>query len=362
MGSIIGERVRISVYGESHGKSVGVVIDGLPSGIRIDVDDIAVHMQRRAPGRALWSTTRREGDVAEIQSGVYRGYTTGTPLCAMIQNFGTRSEDYEELRAKPRPSHADYTGSVRYGGYGDPRGGGHFSGRLTAPLVFAGAVCRQALHTHEIFVGAHALEIGGERDTGFGDVRIEPEFLRHLVRRELPVISDEAGERMKAAIEAARRDLDSVGGIVECGVVNVPAGLGDPMFGGLEGRIGAMVLSIPAIKGVEFGDGFPIARRRGSENNDAIVFQDGCVHTATNHNGGIDGGISNGMPIVFRVVVKPTASIAKAQQTIDLETRAAETLVIKGRHDPCIVPRAVPVVEAVTAVALLDVLVSSSKY
>ncbi len=362
MGSIIGERVRISVYGESHGKSVGVVIDGLPSGIRIDADDIAAHMQRRAPGRAAWSTTRREGDVAEIQSGVYRGYTTGTPLCALIQNFGTRSEDYEDLKSRPRPSHADYTGSVRYGGYGDPRGGGHFSGRLTAPLVFAGAVCMQALHTHEIFVGGHALEIGGERDTGFDDVRLEPEFLRRLVRREFPVISDEAGERMKAAIEAARRDLDSVGGIVECGIVNVPAGLGDPMFGGLEVRIGAMVLSVPAIKGVEFGDGFAIARSRGSQNNDPIVYRDGAVHTATNHNGGIDGGISNGMPIVFRVVVKPTASIPKAQQTIDLETKEAETLVIKGRHDPCIVPRAVPVVEAVTAVALLDVLVSSSKY
>jgi chorismate synthase len=362
MGSIIGERVRISVFGESHGRSVGVVIDGLPSGIRIDTDAISAHMLRRAPGRALWSSTRREGDTAEIQSGVYRGYTTGTPLCALIQNFNTRSTDYDELRTKPRPSHADYTGSVRYGGFGDPRGGGHFSGRLTAPLVFAGAVCLQALQKHDIFIGAHALEIGGEMDTCFGDQRIDVEFLRHLAGREFPVISDEAGERMKAVVEEARKALDSVGGIVECGIANVPAGLGDPLFGGLESRIGAMVLAIPAVKGIEFGDGFPMARRRGSENNDALVYRDGAVHTATNHNGGIDGGISNGMPIVFRAVVKPTASIALAQQTIDLETKTPETLVIKGRHDPCIVPRAVPVVEAAAAIALLDVLVSSAKY
>ena len=362
MGSIFGERVRISVFGESHGRSVGVVIDGLPSGIPIDTDAISAHMLRRAPGQALWASARREGDVAEIQSGVYHGYTTGTPLCALVQNFNTRSADYDDIRTKPRPSHADYTGRIRYGGFEDPRGGGHFSGRLTAPIVFAGAVCLQALKRHDIFIGAHALEIGGVRDTGFESVRLDREFLRRLVEREFPVISDESGERMKEAIEDARRALDSVGGIVECGIVNVPAGFGGPLFGGIESRIGAMVLAIPAVKGVEFGDGFRIAGRRGSENNDPLVLVDGAVHTATNHNGGVDGGISNGMPIVFRVVVKPTASIAQAQRTLDLEKGTEETLAIKGRHDPCIVPRAVPVVEAAAAVALLDLMVSQGKY
>ena len=362
MGSIIGERLRISVFGESHGRAVGVVIDGLPSGIRVDEDLIAAHMARRAPGRALWSTTRREGDVAEIQSGVYRGYTTGTPLCALIQNSNTRFTDYDELASIPRPSHADYTGSVRYGGFGDPRGGGHFSGRLTAPIVFAGAVCHQALQNRDIFTGAHAFEIGGVRDTSFDEIRLDQDFLHHLSGRDFPVISDEAGERMKAAIEAARKDGDSVGGIVECAIVQVPPGIGDPLFSGLESRIGAVVLAIPAVKGVEFGDGFRIAGRRGSENNDAIVFVNGTVHTATNHNGGVDGGISNGMPIVFRVVMKPTPSISQEQRTVDLTKRTAETLVIKGRHDPCIVPRAVPVIEAAASIAILDAMVSSGRY
>lgn len=362
MGSIIGDRVRISVFGESHGRSVGVVIDGLPSGIPIDPDAVAAHMLRRAPGRAAHATARREGDAAEIQSGVYRGYTTGTPLCAVIGNYNTQAADYDELRTKPRPSHADFTGSLRYGGFGDPRGGGHFSGRLTAPIAFAGAVCLQALQKHGIAIGAHALEIAGVRDAAFGDLRLDAEFLRSLSRREFPVVSDEAGERMREAIEAARRDLDSVGGIVECAVANVPAGLGDPLFGGIEPKIGALVLAIPAVKGVEFGDGFAMAARRGSENNDPLALRGGVVAPATNHAGGVDGGITNGAPLVFRCVVKPTASIAKAQRTVDLEKGTEETLAIKGRHDPCIVPRAVPVVESVAAIALLDVLVTQGRY
>jgi chorismate synthase len=362
MGSIFGERVRISVFGESHGRSVGVVIDGLPSGIPIDMDAVAAFLLRRAPGRALHSTARREADVPEIQSGLHRGVTTGTPLCALIQNFNTQSGDYDDLRTKPRPSHADFTGGVRYGGFQDPRGGGHFSGRLTAPIAFAGAVCLQALQRKGIAVGAHALEIGGVRDAAFDPERVDAAFLGGIAGRGFPVVSEEAGVRMREAIEAARRDLDSVGGIVECCAAGVPAGIGDPIFGGLESRIGAILLAIPAVKGVEFGDGFAMAARRGSENNDPIGLADGVVGPTTNHAGGIDGGISNGRPIVFRAVVKPTASIAKTQRTLDLATGTEEALSIRGRHDPCIVPRAVPVVEAAAAIALLDALVALGRY
>ncbi|MGI5868782.1 MAG: chorismate synthase [Kiritimatiellia bacterium] len=351
MSSTWGENIRISLFGESHGPAIGVVIDGLPSGFALDFEALAAHMRRRAPGQGPWATPRREPDAPEILSGVFNGRTTGTPLAAIIRNADTRSGDYADLVARPRPGHADLTGRLRYGGANDPRGGGHFSGRLTAPLAFAGAVCLQMLAARGVRVGARAVEIGGVRDA-----EIDPTAAAFDVSaKAFPVVDDACGERMKAAIQAAHARKDSVGGIVEAVASGMPAGVGGPFFDRLGSRLGAMLFALPACKGVEFGRGFAVAGATGLTNNDAFRRDDaGNVTRPTNHAGGMEGGIANGMPIIVRCAFKPTASIGAPQPTVNLDTGAEETLEIQGRHDPCIVPRAVPVVESAVALVLLD--------
>lgn len=357
MGSIWGEHLKISVFGESHGAGIGVVMDGLPSGIPIDETLIRAFMARRAPGGKAYSTARSETDKPEILSGLYQGRTTGTPLAALIRNADTRSLDYQNLTDKPRPGHADLTAMIRYGGAQDPRGGGHFSGRLTAPLTFAGAVAVQVLKTRNIRVAAHIFELAGISDDPFDAVTAETHQLDVLLDRHFPVLRADLEEPMILAILAAKNALDSVGGIVECLVRGLPAGLGDPMFGGVEPKLASLLFGIPAVKGIEFGRGFAVARSHGSENNDSPQVVDGRIRMRTNHGGGADGGITNGMPVVFRVAMKPTPSIAREQDTVNLQTMTNDHLSIHGRHDPCIVVRAVPVVEAAAAVAALDLLI-----
>lgn len=359
MSSIWGHNLKVSLFGESHGPAIGVVLDGLPAGFALDEAAIAAYQRRRAPGRAPWATGRREADAAEILSGYFEGHTTGAPLAALIRNTDTRSADYEELRLKPRPGHADLTAMARYRGYQDPRGSGHFSGRLTAPLTFAGAVCSQILRQKGIWTAAHALEIAGIRDLPFDGVQPDPDLLAGLAEKLMPVLDDEKGARMAAAVEEARLAGDSVGGIVEALIWGLPAGLGDPMFDGLESRLASLIFGIPAVKGLEFGSGFEAVRMPGSVHNDIPVVRDKAIRFLSNNSGGIQGGISNGMPVWFRVAFKPAASIAQEQQTINLASMTEDRLAVRGRHDPCIVPRAVPVVEAAAAVFALDLLLDA---
>ena len=314
-------------------------------------------MARRAPGKDKTATTRLEVDEPQVLSGLFNGVTTGAPLAAIITNTNTRSKDYSDLKIHPRPGHADYTASVRYNGANDIRGGGHFSGRLTACLVFAGAVCRQILERRGITIGAHAYAVGSAKDTPFDPVNVSKDDLNALNTRFFAVNSPKAEEKMRAEIEAARLDADSIGGIIECAAVGVPAGIGSPMFGGIENVFASILYGIPAVKGVEFGAGFDAACMRGSENNDAFYYdENGLVRTKTNNAGGILGGIATGMPILFRIAVKPTPSIGREQHTVDLTTKTNADLTIHGRHDPCIVPRAIPVAEAAAALALMDLL------
>lgn len=355
MSSSFGEHVRISIFGESHGDAIGVVLDNLPAGQTIDEQQLAVQMARRAPGRDLASTPRREGDRVRIVSGLLNGKTTGAPLCGIIENTNTRSADYENLRILPRPGHADYTGAVRYHSANDVRGGGHFSGRLTAPLTFAGAICRQILSARGIRIGAHALRVAGVSDKAFDPVQIPDSLLERLSGEYFSLIDRDAETAMRQEIEDARKDADSVGGVVECAVIGLPAGIGGPLFGGIEPMLASMLFGIPACKGVEFGAGFGAAQLHGSENNDPYeITEYGEIHTKTNHAGGILGGISTGMPVVFRAAFKPTSSIGREQDSVNLQTGKNTKLNVHGRHDPCIVPRAVPVVEAAAAIALLD--------
>lgn len=356
MSSTWGEAIKLSIFGESHGAGVGVVLDGLPAGEVIDQDALLFQMARRAPGKTSTSTARKESDFPEILSGLYQNKTTGTPLCALIRNSDTHSGDYADLTNRPRPGHADYTGALRYQGANDPRGGGHFSGRLTAPIVFAGAICRQILERRGVAIGAHLLEAGGERDTLFDPMGEADQTFSAVARAPFPTVSPEAGERMRRVIEAAKLDGDSVGGVVECMATGLPAGLGDPIFGGVENRLASLLFGIPAVKGVEFGAGFAAASLRGSENNDAFVFDGDTVRTAANRHGGVLGGITSGMPLLFRAAFKPTPSIFKEQRTVDLQAHHETALAIHGRHDPCVAVRAVPVVESAAAVALLDLM------
>ncbi len=357
MSSDIGKNIRLSLFGESHGEAIGVVIGGLPAGEEVDMESVMRQMARRAPGRDPSATPRSEPDTPEVLSGLWQGKTSGAPLCAMIRNTNTRSGDYTDFARVPRPGHADYTGAVRYGGCHDPRGGGHFSGRLTAPLVFAGAVCRQILARRGVTIGGHVYAAGGVYDRPLDPQAVSAETLRALSERSFPVLSNEAEEAMRESIAAERAVRDSVGGIVEVAAVGLPAGLGSPMFGGVENVLAALIFGIPAVRGVEFGEGFGAAAQRGSTHNDAFMRgAQGGVQTASNHHGGILGGITSGMPLIVRAAFKPTPSIGRAQSTLDLETGAQTELVIQGRHDPCIVPRAVPVVEAAVAVGLLDLM------
>lgn len=355
MSSNFGKEIQISIFGQSHSEAIGVVIDGLPAGEEIDLERVQAFLGRRAPGKNKYSTPRKEGDVPRVVSGLFEGKTCGAPICAVIENTNTRSKDYSKLVDAPRPGHADFTAAVKYGGFQDYRGGGHFSGRLTAPLCFAGAVCMQILERKGIHIGSHILSIHGQKDMPIDEVSITAEQLREVTEKTFPVFSDEAGERMKEVIEAARMEGDSVGGVVEAAAVGLPVGIGEPMFDGLESRLASILFAIPAVKGVEFGAGFQVAELYGSENNDTFYYaDDGSVKTRTNRHGGSLGGISSGMPLTVRAAFKPTPSISKEQQTISLRRKEAEQLQVTGRHDPCIVPRAVPVVEAAMAVALLD--------
>lgn len=356
-----GQHIRLTIFGESHGTAIGAVLDGLPSGEHIDWDAVRVEMARRAPGKNALSTARSEKDAFSIDSGYFNEYTTGTPLCMRIVNGDHHSKDYDQLRHVMRPGHADYAGKIRYNGFNDYRGGGHFSGRLTAPLVFAGAVASQILARHGIYIGAHILQIGTVMDSTFCMTGESHERLNQLKTATLPVLDNEKAAPMEEAILQAKHENDSIGGVIECMAIGMPAGIGNPFFGSVESHLSQMMFSIPAVKGIEFGDGFALAGMRASQGNDAFYYDEGIVKTKTNHNGGINGGITNGMPIVFRLAIKPTPSISQAQQTIDTDTKENCTLEITGRHDPCIVQRAVPVVEAAAAWTLLDMYLGAVK-
>ncbi len=353
MSGVWGRKIKFSIFGESHGKAVGISMDGLKPGLNLDLDKVKFEMNRRVPGRSKLGTARCEEDNIEILSGLFNGKTTGTPLCAVIYNKDQHSGDYEKTKRQMRPSHADYTGFVKYSGFNDYRGGGHFSGRLTAPLVFAGAVCRQILEDKGIFIGSHIKSIGKIMDRDFIQ-DVDNDLLKSLKTKSIPVFDEIIESKMEKAILTAREEEDSLGGIIECFILNVPAGIGDPFFDSLESSIAHLLFSVPGVKGVEFGTGFAISELKGSEANDEFYMEGSNVKTFSNNNGGIIGGITNGMPVIFRAAFKPTPSIGKVQRTVNIEENKNELLQIKGRHDPCIVPRAVPVVEAVAAMALLD--------
>ena len=353
MSSSYGENLRIHIFGESHGPAVGVAVEGIPAGERVDLEELQRFLDRRAPGRSAWSTPRKEADIPEFLSGLREGRTCGTPLTAILKSANTRSGDYDALRDVPRPGHADYTAWVKYGESRDSRGGGHFSGRLTAPLCVAGGICLQLLAREGITVLSRIAAIGGIRDEG--------ELTASTAEKAFPTVSDSAGEAMRSAIAAARAEGDSLGGVIECAVLGLPAGLGDPMFDGMENRIAAAVFGVPAVKGIEFGAGFAAAGLRGSENNDAFSVENGRIITDSNHCGGILGGITDGMPLTFRAAMKPTPSLARPQQSVDLKTGEIVPLTVTGRHDPCIVPRAVPCLEAAAAIAVYDALLARRK-
>ena len=359
MSSEFGKLLKVSVFGQSHGKAIGVNIDGLPAGEAIDLEELQRFLDRRRPGKNNLSTARSEADRPVFLSGLEGGVTCGAPLCAIIENSDQHSKDYNELADKPRPGHADYTAWAKWGGRADMRGGGHFSGRLTAPLCLAGGIAKQILARRGIHVGAHLSSVGEERDEPF-PLHPTPDLFQAVSEKPFPVLDDGAGERMRALILEAKNALDSVGGVIECSAIGLPAGLGGPMFEGVENRLAAALFGIPAVKGVEFGAGFHAARLRGSENNDAFTIAEDRIVCETNRAGGILGGITTGMPLVLRTAVKPTPSIGQTQKTVSLSAREQTQLQIHGRHDPCIAHRAVPVVEAVTAAVLLDLLLEGN--
>lgn len=359
MSSSFGKNIIVNVFGQSHGKAIGMLMDNVPAGEKIDMDELMQFLDRRKPGKNKLSTGRKESDVPVFLSGIQDDMTCGTPICAIIENNDQRSSDYNELKDKPRPGHADYTAFVKWNGLADMRGGGHFSGRLTAPICIAGGIAKQILARKGIFVGAHLMEVAGICDDAFEMIPDRAVF-DAVAAKDFPVINDIKGKSMMQAIENAAADGDSVGGVIECAVIGVREGLGSPMFEGVEGKMAQVIFGIPAIKGIEFGAGFLASRMKGSENNDAFYIDKGEIKTRTNNAGGILGGITNGMPIVFRAAVKPTPSIAKEQDTISLAGGCDAKLKIKGRHDPCIAHRAVPVVEAAAALVILDMVMEEN--
>lgn len=356
--SIWGDNIQVALFGESHGPEIGCVIDGLPSGIELNMTRLRRQMARRSAIDNRFATPRKEADAFEIVSGFFNKKTTGTPLCAVIKNTSTRSHDYDPYRV--RPGHADYAAYKRYGGFQDYRGGGHFSGRLTAPLVFAGAVCREVLQTlcPDMTFGSRILSIEGVQDREITDWHAYSTL--EFSDPRFPMLTKEITETAQEAVRQAMREDDSVGGVIEAWILGVPAGIGDPIFGAVESRLASLLFSIPAIKGVEFGAGFRITALRGSSANDVFRIEDGAVYTESNNNGGINGGITNGMPVVFRCAVKPTSSIAKEQRTINMQTMQNDTLAVDGRHDPCIASRAYVVIEAAAAICMLDLLLGAS--
>lgn len=357
MSSTYGENLKLTIFGQSHGPAIGMTLDGIPAGLPVDFSKLQEFLNRRAPGQALWSTPRKEEDVPEFLAGILDGFTCGAPIAAVIPNKNTRSGDYDNLKDCPRPGHADYTAQVKYGGFQDAAGGGHFSGRLTAPLCIAGGLCKQWLEEMGIRIGAHILAVGDCGDRYFDT--LDPEL--DAIRRDFPTLEEDSAKAMLATIAQARESSDSVGGIVECAVVGLPAGIGEPMFGGIESRIAQIVYGIPAVKGVEFGMGFECACIPGSESNDPFVLDGDTVTCLENRAGGILGGISTGLPILFNAAFKATPSIALRQQTVNLRTRENTGIEIRGRHDPCIVPRAVPVVEAAAAIAIYDLILGNTQ-
>lgn len=353
MSSSYGENLRLTIFGQSHSKGIGMTLEGIPAGCKIDEDELKAFLTRRAPGQNDYSTPRKEADIPEFISGVVEDVTCGTPITAIIRNNDTRSKDYEKLKDVPRPGHADFTANVKFNGYQDYAGGGHFSGRMTAPLCIAGGICLQLLKQEGITVISRIYSVKNIKDSG--------ELTKSTAKKAFPVMDDSKGKEMIDCILDASSQGDSVGGVIECAVLGLPAGLGDPMFDGMENRIANAVFGIPAVKGIEFGLGFEAANVFGSENNDEFCIEDGAVKTLTNNAGGILGGITNGMPLTFKVAVKPTPSIRKEQKSVSLSKMEETTLEVPGRHDPCIVPRAVPCVEAAAAIAVYDALLSSRK-
>ena len=357
MSSTYGENLKLSIFGQSHGAAIGMTLDGIPAGLPVDIDKLQQFLNRRAPGQNDWSSPRKEEDAPEILSGLVDGFTCGAPIAAIIRNNNTRSGDYENLKSVPRPGHADYTAQVKYGGFQDAAGGGHFSGRLTAPICIAGGMCKQWLEDMGIQIGAHIDFLGGITDSPFDPM--EPEI--RFVNRQFPVLSVTASQAMRKRIDEVREQGDSIGGEIECAITGIPAGLGEPMFGGVESRLAQILYGIPAVKCVEFGAGKQAAYLTGSRFNDPFVVESGEIKTKTNNGGGILGGITNGMPVIFRVAIKPTPSIGKIQSSVNLATMEEAALEIKGRHDPCIVPRAVPVVEAAAAIAIYDMILGNTQ-
>ena len=355
MGATYKNNIELTIFGESHGKAIGITIGNLPSGIQIDLGEVSRDMKRRAPGQNKMSTARKEADQVEILSGLQDGITTGAPLTGVIYNSDQHSKDYSLLKTNMRPGHSDYPAYIKYKGFNDVRGGGHFSGRITAPIVFAGNIAKQILKQKGIVVGAHILSIGNVKDERF-PYNVDETLLSSLSQKQYPTIKEDVFEKMEATILKARENLDSVGGKVECVALHVPAGIGEPFFDSLESHLSSLMFSIPAVKSVSFGDGEMIDQMLGSEANDCYYYDDEKVKTKTNHNGGITGGISNGMPIIFRVGIKPTPSISQVQQTVNIKTKENTELEIIGRHDPCIVPRAVVVVESMAALGILDMM------
>lgn len=354
MSASFGNKIKITVFGQSHSQQMGVVIENLPSGFLIDTQKLDAFMQRRAPGNDEFSTPRKEGDRVQLVSGLVDGKTCGAPLCAIIENTNMRSKDYENLKDVPRPGHADFAAWAKFGEDRDVAGGGQFSGRLTATMCIAGGILMQILEKKGIYIGAHISSVGKTSDDLFDSVNVTKEDF--VGEKPFPVINDDRGELMKQEIRAAREAGDSIGGTVECAICGLASGIGDTLYGGLESRISSAVFAIPAVKGIEFGSGFEASKMRGSENNDAFCIKNGKIVTETNNHGGILGGISSGMPIVFRAAFKPTPSIALPQKSVSLSKREEKVLEIKGRHDPCIVKRATVCVEAAAAIALADLI------
>jgi len=356
MSNTFGKNIKVSIFGQSHSPAIGVTVDGLPAGFSIDLDELNTFLLRRRPGQGVYATARKEPDIPEFISGLVDGVTCGSPLTVIIRNKDTRSSDYDNIKDIPRPSHADYTAYTKYGENHDIRGGGAFSGRLTAPLCIAGGICLQILKRENILIAAHIAQIGSVHDRGFDPVNVCKKDFDTLKSAEFPVLDKEAGIRMLTAVSEAKNAGDSLGGVIECAVLGISAGVGNPMFGGIENRLAGILFGIPAVKGVEFGNGFSSAGLKGSENNDAFIIVGNEIKTRTNNHGGILGGLTSGMPVIFRAAFKPTPSIALEQDSVSLSKRENIKLVISGRHDPCIVPRAVPCVEAAAAIAIYDAL------
>lgn len=357
MSSTYGENLKLSIFGQSHGPAIGMTLDGIPAGLPVDLNKLQTFLNRRAPGQNDWSTPRREEDRPEFLGGILDGFTCGAPIAAVIYNKNTRSGDYANLKDCPRPGHADYTAQIKYGGFQDAAGGGHFSGRLTAPLCIAGGLCKQWLEKMGIFIHGRISCLAGVPDAELDPVHPQID----QIGSDFPVMDPDAGDHMREAIAKAKENQNSVGGIIECIITGMPAGIGEPMFGGVESKIAGIVYSVPAVKAVEFGAGFSSAYYTGQDLNDEYAVENEKIVTATNFSGGILGGITNGMPVIFRAAIKPTPSISRPQQSISMSRGEIQVLSVKGRHDPCIVPRAVPVIEAAAAIAIYDLILGNTQ-